>query len=60
MKIKVEIDVKFDDGFDGGDVDTVQIREEIQSAVCACEGIEDIASVEVTKLKIVHGRQHRA
>jgi len=52
MKIQVEIDVNFDGGLRGEEVVVSDIEDVIADAVSGVEGIEDNASVQVTKIKV--------
>lgn len=54
MKLIAEIEIT--SGLEPIAIDSDEIKNEIAGAVSACEGLEDLVSVEVTKLTIVHGR----
>ena len=56
MKIEVEIDVYYDFGATER-VNRTQLKDEIGSAVSGCEGIENVASVQVKKIKIRKGNE---
>lgn len=52
MKIQIELDVKFDDGYDGFEVDSVEVGDCVAEPVSGCVGIENVGSVEIEKVKI--------
>jgi len=63
MKITAEIEVKFDEGDPDileCDIDADEIADEIQGAVSGCDGISDVASVEVKKLTLQESHGHAA
>jgi hypothetical protein len=54
MKITVEIEVYYDFGAKER-VNRTQLKDEIESAVSGCEGIENVASVQVKKISVRTG-----
>jgi hypothetical protein len=52
MKIQVEIEVSFGGGERGEEIQSSDIENAVADAVSAVEGIEDYASVKVTKIKV--------
>lgn len=63
MKLTVEIEIKFDGGNPNlleCNLDADYIADEIQGAVSGCDGILNVASVEVKKLTLQESRGHAA
>ena len=53
MWINVEVEVRFDEGFDGDGMDTLEVSDAIAEAVSDCEGISGCAEVEIYKIHVI-------